>query len=97
MKHLLILLTLVGCGFNGNQRVTAQGETKHRVELDLLFIEQIKELCDTIHQLDKTASAQCVIDNITVLNVNLDTTLSTVCPTENLPVILKELCEASSL
>lgn len=93
MRLLYIgLLLISGCGFSGEQRFTADGETSHRVELDLLFISQVKELCDTIHPDDAVAAAQCTIDNMALLNINLGGSLEAVCPTEDVPPALEEFC-----
>lgn len=96
MKHIILytlLATFIGaCGINGNQRFTADGETNHRIELDLLFIAQVKELCDEIHPEDSKAAAQCTIDNMALLNINLDGSLEAVCPTDDVPPALQEFC-----
>jgi hypothetical protein len=91
MKYLLPLL-LVACGVNGNQRVTTEGETNHNITVDFAFIRTIYDICADIYEPDKKATAECAIDNLSILNINLSGELGLACPTGEIPPELVDFC-----
>jgi hypothetical protein len=92
VKLLASLLLLVGCGFNGNQRITTEGETKHRVVVELQFLEQIRKLCEASVGPDPKAVAECTLENLDVLNLSVDGTVQVACPEGKVPPELQFIC-----
>jgi hypothetical protein len=86
---IFILYLIGGCG---NQRFTAQGETKHLIEINLGFIQQVRDICDDLYPDSSKDSAQCAIDNIGLLNLNLAGTIELACPTGDIPPELEDFC-----
>ena len=93
MKFVFSLLLLTACGFNGNQRVTTEGETKHRVVVELQFLEQIRQLCEASVGPDFKAVADCTLENLDVLNLSVDGTVQVACPEGEIPPELQIICQ----
>lgn len=91
MKYILPLL-LIGCGINGNQRLTTEGETYHIIEINLGFIQQVIDICDAAYPEEPQESANCALENIGLLNLNLAGTIELACPTGEVPPELEEFC-----
>lgn len=95
MPFLFLLLILVGCGFNGNQKVTAQGESIHTIQINLPYIKEIQEICDVVHSEDEVAAAECTLENIKVFSVDLSGALELACgdaDPEDLPPEIQNIC-----
>lgn len=92
IKRLAVLLLLTACGINGNQRVTTEGETEHRVVIELAFLEQIRQLCEASVGPDPKATADCTLENLDVLNLSVDGTVQVACPPGQIPPELQQVC-----
>ena len=89
---ICLSVALLGCGINGNQRFTTQGETEHRVVVTLEYLSQIKELCEASAGPDPKAVADCTLENLDVLNLSVDGTLGVACPPGQIPPELQLIC-----
>lgn len=86
----IILMFFQNCGFNGNQKITQEGESITKLVLELGFIEDINLLCQqSINSNDfldeegyNQAVAECTLDNLSVLQLDInaiDEVVSTLC------------------
>lgn len=97
MKHLIIVLLIAGCGINGNQRVTLDGEATQYIQVNLGFISQIKQLCETLHT-EPVAVAECTLENIKVFDFDLSGAIDLTCGTQTeLPPELEGICGVSNI
>jgi hypothetical protein len=96
MKYLFLIL-LTSCGFSGNQKLTLQGEAIQYVQVNLGFISEIRQLCETLHT-DSQEIAQCTLDNIKVFNLDLSGAIDLTCGTQTeLPPELEGICGVSNI
>lgn len=95
MRYCIILGLLVGCGFNGNQRLTTQGKTNHEISLSLPYIKEIKELCLELYPDDRKLYAQCSLDNLNLFSLDLSGSIDAACgdDIENVPIELQDFCK----
>lgn len=78
-KLVILLVLLASCGFSGNQKLTAQGETNHNVNVNLTYIKDIIDLCEKANPNNTQLQAECALDNLNLLNLRLDTDLDSIC------------------
>jgi hypothetical protein len=78
-KLVVLLVLLTSCGFSGNQKLTAQGETNHNVNVNLTFVQQIINLCETAYPNEAQLQAECALENINLLNIDLNPEIGNIC------------------
>lgn len=80
LKYIL-LFTLLGCGYNGDQKVTQDGESFTHIVIEAKYILDIKDICTDANlrsdyesdELYDQAIAQCTLDNLNIFNIDLGT------------------------
>jgi hypothetical protein len=76
---MLLLFFQIGCGLDGEQKVTAGGTTTSNVYLNMPFIEEIRLLCEEAVGPNQTLVAECTLANIQLLNIGISGDIELVC------------------
>lgn len=74
----LSTISIFGCGFNGNQKVTQDGQSYIYLVVKLDFIEQVRQLCQdsllktdySTEELWKQAISQCTFKNLSFAGIS---------------------------
>lgn len=78
MKNLLFCFLLLGCGMNGTQHIAYEGGVTANIDVNLTFIEQIRQMCqDSIlrssvasDEVWKQAIAQCTFKALSITSIS---------------------------
>ncbi len=76
LSVVVAAMLISACGFNGDQKVSVN-DSNHNININMTFINQLVGLCQdknlqsdfATYELWKQAVANCVFDNMSILNV----------------------------